>query len=143
MLFLDTGGEFCEGVGHWGCMPATQVAWLESKLRQLIGEHPNAHILTFLHIPLPEYLQLWNNHEARGVFRDSSVGCAAKNTGLFRVLAEYGGRVSVFAGHDHANDFHGEIDGVGLFYGRKSGFGPYAPPDGTPRHRNTLHSPTS
>ena len=33
----------------------------------------------------------------------------------------------VTVGHDHNNDYYGNIDGINLAYGRKTGYGCYGP----------------
>lgn len=79
---------------------------------------PNA--LAFMHIPLPEYFDVWDRAVCNG-WRNEEVGCANVNSGLFYSMVEQGTMRGVFAGHEHINDFDGEWCGIRLCYGRCSG----------------------
>jgi len=82
--------------------------------------------MAFIHIPLPEYLQMRNDFVTYGNQRDH-VGCSSVNSGFFAALKQAGTVQWVTCGHDHSNDFEGEYDGIKLSYGRKSGYGSYGP----------------
>ncbi|WZZ44307.1 hypothetical protein YC2023_040566 [Brassica napus] len=56
--------------------------------------------------------------------RQEATGSATTNSGFFTTLVARGDVKSVFVGHDHVNDFCGEIKGVNLCYG--GGFGYHA-----------------
>ena len=45
--------------------------------------------MAFLHIPLPEHMQLHNEHETYGTKGDNS-GCSSVNTGFFAAMKEAG-----------------------------------------------------
>lgn len=60
------------------------------------------------------------------------VGAPLYNTNFYTVMKELGIKAG-FCGHDHNNDFGGELEGVELVYGRKTGFGCYGPPLGRMR----------
>jgi hypothetical protein len=47
------------------------------------------------------------------------------NPGLFAAFLEAGDVMGTFVGHDHVNDFEGELFGIRIGYGRASGFSPY------------------
>ena len=83
--------------------------------------------ISFIHIPIPEFLDVWNQKETFGQ-KNELVCCSVKNTGLFSAILEQKNIKGIFVGHDHKNDYSGDLDGVMLGYGRKTGYGGYQPP---------------
>ena len=55
------------------------------------------------------------------------ISCQGINTGLFAAFLEVGNVHTVVQGHDHNNDFNVTIDGISLYYGRKTGFNSIKP----------------
>lgn len=90
------------------------------------AEHQGGKLpaLAFFHIPLPEYDEVWRTALCRGS-RHEPVCAPSINSGFFAALVEAGDVMGTFAGHDHVNDFEGELHGIRLCYGRASGFSPY------------------
>jgi hypothetical protein len=80
--------------------------------------------LVFFHIPLPEYNDVWNAGGCEGS-KYESVCCPKTNSGFFSALKASGNVLGTFCGHDHVNDFCGELGGVRLCYGRATGFNTY------------------
>ncbi|QJC53531.1 metallophosphoesterase family protein [Paenibacillus albicereus] len=80
--------------------------------------------MMFFHIPLPEHAQAWEAHGCCGE-RHEAVCCAQVNGGLFAALLEGGDVGGVFVGHDHINDYVGELHGILLGYGRATGYATY------------------
>ena len=87
----------------------------------------------FLHIPLVEYLYMWQTKQPIFGERHEEVCCSSVNTNLFNSFKKYGNVQAVFCGHDHNNDYWGDYDGVRLHFGRKTGFGGYGPAKGMMR----------
>ena len=85
----------------------------------------------FFHIPLPEYQTVWSAGRCTGS-RHETVCCPLVNSGLFAALKSAGDVHGVFTGHDHVNDYIGDLDGVRFGYGRCTGFASYGRP-GFPR----------
>lgn len=77
--------------------------------------------LAFFHIPLPEYEEVWNTRPCYG-HRFAEVRCPQLNTGVFAAMVERGDVMGTFVGHDHSNDYWGELAGIRLCYGRTTGF---------------------
>lgn len=77
--------------------------------------------LAFFHIPLPEYEDVWSRSVCYGS-RHDKVRCPQLNVGLFAAMAERGDVMGTFVGHDHSNDYWGELCGIRLCYGRVTGF---------------------
>ncbi len=80
--------------------------------------------LAFFHIPLPEYNEVWDDHACRG-HKLEPICCPLINSGFFAALHEVGDVVGTFVGHDHLNDFEGDLYGIRLCFGRGTGFNTY------------------
>ncbi|XP_020580346.1 probable inactive purple acid phosphatase 28 [Phalaenopsis equestris] len=81
-----------------------------------------APALTFFHIPFPEVRQLWYT-KIVGQYQEG-VACSIVNSGVLKTLRSMGDVKASFIGHDHLNDFCGNLDGIWLCYG--GGFGYHA-----------------
>lgn len=77
--------------------------------------------LTFFHIPFPEFEQVRKQKSILGSTAEP-VCSPAINSGLFASFVEKGDVAGVFVGHDHNNDFIGELSHIFLGYGRKTGY---------------------
>jgi hypothetical protein len=62
-----------------------------------------------MHIPIPEFMLLWNYHTTYGTLQDEGICCSSVNTGLFSVLREMNEIRALYVGHDHKNDFYGTL----------------------------------
>lgn len=132
LYVLDSGGANARGVGDYDWFRPEQVAWYLEAARALEAERASSSAggagalpaLAFFHIPLPEYDDLWATQPCAG-FRNEPVCAPAVNGGLFAAFLAAGDVLGAFAGHDHLNDFEGELWGVRLCYGRAGGFGGY------------------
>jgi predicted phosphodiesterase len=123
----------CLGVKGWGCIHPDQVQWyLDTSYKLKREDGKIIPGVAFLHIPIPEFLDLWNFHTTYGRKSDD-ICCSSVNTGFFGAMKYMNNIISVHAGHDHKNDFIGEYQGITLGYGRKSGFGGYDVPSGWKR----------
>jgi len=114
------------GVEGYGWVRPEQIAWYRETARayrEANGGEPLPS-LVFLHIPLPEYNDVWATGTCRGQ-QYEMVCCPPINSGLFDAMVETGGVLGVFVGHDHVNDFDGELRGIRLCYGRTGGFNTY------------------
>ncbi|KAL6194532.1 PREDICTED: probable inactive purple acid phosphatase 28 [Fragaria vesca subsp. vesca] len=129
LFFLDSGDrEIVNGVRTYGWIKESQLNWLRG-VSQGHSRDPthsdNAFppdkppALAFFHIPIPEIRQLWNK-DIVGKFQEG-VACSSVNPGVLQILVSMGDVKAVFIGHDHTNDFCGNLDGVWFCYG--GGFG--------------------
>lgn len=75
--------------------------------------------VAFFHIPIPEIRQ----GPVKGVVGKYSeyIACSVVNSGVLKTLVSMGDVKAVFIGHDHKNDFCGNLDGIWFCYG--GGFG--------------------
>lgn len=113
LWFFDSMAKGCEGVKRsWGCVGADTVAWATSLAKRL---PPVPTAVAFVHIPLPEIIEVWKSPSTKGR-RGEESACPLVNTGLFRALqgAEVG---AIWSGHDHNIDYFGVFQGVLMGYG--------------------------
>lgn len=101
---------------------ASQVAWYEER-SEADAKRYGATLpsLLFLHIPLNEYATAYANDPQAVGFRLEAECPGRDNHGLFAALVRHGDVMGVFAGHDHANNYVAQLDGIALGYGRYSG----------------------
>ena len=96
----------------------------------------------FIHVPIPEFVDVWNNEICYGSKKED---CCCPlvcffaiclphdkkvNTGLYDTMAELGDVRMLMVGHDHKDDYCGSFAAhpdLWLCYGRKTGFGSYDP----------------
>jgi hypothetical protein len=99
-----------------------QVDWFTSTAAQLKQETATP-ALAFFHIPLKEYYEVVMEQELCGEIREhiSFNG----QSGLFDALVQDGSVKATFVGHDHTNDFCGELQGIQLCYEGSPGFQGY------------------
>src|SRR5262249_55090388 len=126
--FLDSNAYDDLGIGHYAWIAQDQIAWYRKTARRLAGEYDGPAgilpALAFFHIPLPEYEEVWERGGCRGQ-RNEPVCAPALNSGFFTALREAGDVMATFVGHDHVNDFDGDLHGMRLCYGRATGYSPY------------------
>lgn len=105
-----------------------QIEWYQDMMRKYETKNPNFSSLVFMHIPLPEYHELWAMETCYGMKREGI--CSPKiNSGFFAAMKEVGHTKGVFVGHDHINDFYGQMYGITLGYGRATGYNTYGHED--------------
>lgn len=128
LYFLDSGGHESQGIGDYAWIARDQIAWYVETSRALAAEYgrPEQRLpaLAFFHIPLPEYAEVWEQRVCRGSKGEPVCGPVI-NSGFFAALVEQGDVMGTFVGHDHLNDFEGELHGIRLAYGRATGYSPY------------------
>lgn len=127
---LDTNSYAETDIGGHGWVREDQIRWLRQALGRLSTptEPDPPPVLVFIHIPLPEYDEVWRLGLCQGEKREA-VCCPRINTGLFASLHLAGNVLGVFAGHDHLNDYEGSLHGIRLCYGRATGYNTYGEED--------------
>lgn len=122
---LDSGSYAETKVGGYGWIRRDQIAWYLATARALReGLGAPVPALAFFHIPLPEYDDIWHFSLCVG-HKYEPVCCPRVNTGFFAALHQAGDVMGTFVGHDHINDFEGDLHGIRLCYGRASGYQTY------------------
>lgn len=128
-----------------------QISWYENKAAEL--KNINGHIVPSMaiqHIPVPEVFRLLKErsflsmltdgvtgqNEQKGKFfsldKNKTVGymgeapcTSAYNSGQFDSWKKTGDVIAAFFGHDHMNDFAGDVNGITLGQCKTAGFRPY------------------
>jgi hypothetical protein len=136
LYFLDSGSyptAPAPAVGQYAWIARDQISWFLEASRRLRTRYHQGRAartadalpsLAFFHIPLPEWDEVWRTQVCRGT-RGEPVCSPALNSGFFTAMVEAGDVMGAFCGHDHLNDYEGELHGIRLCYGRASGFSPY------------------
>jgi hypothetical protein len=139
LFFLDSGSYAPKAIGGYDWIHTDQIAWFKQQASGGIRGEAGTPVpgLAFFHIPLPEYREVWEKGHCEGNKMENV--CSAKvNSGFFSALVEQGDVCGTFVGHDHLNDFIGELYGIRLAYGRATGFNTYGK-DGFPRGARVIN----
>ena len=126
LYFLDSNSYAETEIAGYGWLRRDQIAWYlhtAHALREANGGQ-TLPALAFFHIPLPEYNEVWDLHVCYG-HKYEPVCCPLINTGFYAALHEAGDVMGTFVGHDHVNDFVGDLYGIRLCFGRGTGFNTY------------------
>lgn len=102
-------------MGCRGCVERPTLWWMNRTAALL----PKVPSLAFVHVPVPEFMHLWNRGSARGS-KHEPVNCPMSDTGAFVALRS-AGVTAIHSGHDHDNNYEGLLEGVRLAYGHKTG----------------------
>lgn len=131
LYFLDSGDySTVPSILGYGWIQPSQQFWFQrtsGKLRRTYMSKPEpqkgpAPGLVYFHIPLPEFAS-FDSSNFTGV-RQEGISSASVNSGFFTAMVEAGDVKAVFTGHDHLNDFCGQLTGIQLCYA--GGFGYHA-----------------
>ena len=123
---IDSNSYSKTGVGVYDWVHRDQILWYSNTARDLAEENGGEKLpaLAFFHIPLPEYHEVWDYHTCYGV-KFEEICPPFVNSGLFAAMHEAGDVLGTFVGHDHINDFIGDLYGIRLAYGRATGYNTY------------------
>jgi hypothetical protein len=126
LYLLDSHSYAKAAIGGYDWVKHEQVTWFRETAKRLRGQSGGELLpaLAFCHIPLPEFNDVWDFHACRGV-KGETICCPLINTGLFAAMHEAGDVMGLFCGHDHLNDYIGELHGISLAFGRATGYGGY------------------
>ncbi len=109
-------------LGSYDWIKNDQVQWYRKQSAAFaIKEGKPVAALAFFHIPLPEFEYVRNQKTTIGSTVEP-VCSPFINSGLFSSFVEMGDVAGVFVGHDHNDDYVGQLAGVCLGYGRKTGY---------------------
>jgi hypothetical protein len=129
LYFIDSLSYGPKGVSEYAWVRPEQIQWFRERAREHAGRGGAG--LAFFHIPVPEYEEVWNRQLAAGN-KQEGVCCPKVNSGLFSAMLESAAISGVFVGHDHINDYDGNLHGIRLVYGRAGGYNSYGK-EGFPR----------
>ncbi|KAL6492977.1 putative inactive purple acid phosphatase 29 [Orobanche gracilis] len=131
LYFLDSGDySTVPSIPGYDWIKPSQQLWFQHtsfKLRRNYTNKPEpqkgqAPGLVYFHIPLPEYASFGSSNYTGG--KQEGISSAPVNSGFFTAMVAAGDVKAVFTGHDHLNDFCGELTGINLCYA--GGFGYHA-----------------
>ncbi|KAF0924411.1 hypothetical protein E2562_010078 [Oryza meyeriana var. granulata] len=131
LYFLDSGDySTVPSIGGYGWIKASQQFWFQQTSSSLqtkyMKEQPKqkeaAPGLVYFHIPLPEFSSFTASNFT-GV-KQEGISSPSINSGFFASMVEAGDVKAAFIGHDHVNDFCGNLNGIQLCYA--GGFGYHA-----------------
>ncbi|CDP11011.1 unnamed protein product [Coffea canephora] len=131
LYFLDSGDySKVPSIPGYDWIKPSQQLWFQqtsTKLQRAYMNEPEAQKspapgLVYFHIPLPEYAS-FDSSNFTGV-KQEGISSASINSGFFATMVEAGDVKAVFTGHDHLNDFCGDLSGIHLCYA--GGFGYHA-----------------
>lgn len=123
-LFDSHAYSEIEQVKGYDWIKNDQIQWYRNRSESL--KKNNGALLpalAFFHIPLPEFECVRKQEKTLG--NNSEIAHSPSlNSGLFASFIEKNDVKGVFVGHDHNNDFVGQLYGIMLGYGRKTGYVP-------------------
>ncbi|KAL6524923.1 putative inactive purple acid phosphatase 29 [Orobanche minor] len=131
LYFLDSGDySTVPSIPGYDWIKPSQQLWFQHtsfRLRRNYTNKPEpqkgqAPGLAYFHIPLPEYASFGSSNSTGG--KQEGISSAPVNSGFFTAMVAAGDVKAVFTGHDHLNDFCGELTGINLCYA--GGFGYHA-----------------
>ena len=105
----------------WAHIPPIVLEWMQNILTLQEFKAPT---LLFYHVPNYEYEPLWESGQAHGILREK-VSYEHDKGQIHAILKELPSIKGAFVGHDHLNDYWGEMDGIIYGYGRKTGMNSY------------------
>lgn len=127
-------------VGGYDHLWDNQIEWYKWAVNGISEiEKKTVESSVFMHIPVCEYKDAWEKAygssetgtlplecapDAIGTCGEG-VSCPPVNNGFFGVCKELGSTRNMFAGHDHANNFMIDYEGIRLIYTLKTGYGAY------------------
>ena len=106
--------HFCDGASNAGPTFEQAMWYYETSKRIEAREGRKIPAVMFMHIPLPEFLQVTRNPEECGAVgnKRETLGCCELNFGLFGACLQRGDVKGIFFGHEHLCDIQGEYCGV-------------------------------
>ncbi|CAH9103570.1 unnamed protein product [Cuscuta europaea] len=131
LFFLDSGDySNVPSIPGYNWIKPSQQVWFQRASRKLqrayksgpAAQKTSAPSLVYFHIPLPEFAT-FDSTNFTGL-KQEGISSASVNSGFFTTMVETGDVKAVFTGHDHINDFCGELLGINLCYA--GGFGYHA-----------------
>lgn len=132
LYFLDSGDySTVPAISGYDWIKPSQQLWFQntsyklqrSYMKKPVPQKGPAPALAYFHIPLPEFAS-FNSSNFTGV-KQEGISSASVNSGFFTTMVAAGDVKAVFTGHDHLNDFCGELMGINLCYAGGLGYHAY------------------
>lgn len=151
LWFADSGNRWAdESVSYYDWMKPDQIEWYKKTERKLRAANGGKTVpaVWFMHIPVPEErlltrparlvdypfsVQGFGSRKGKRFVKCKGVkgylgedpACAEVNSGIFDAWKERGDVMAAVFGHDHMNEFAGEVDGILLCQCKTGGFHVY------------------
>lgn len=112
--------------GSYGWFSFEQILWYREQSRSYTEANGGRPLpaLAFFHIPLPEHAAVKPLEGTIGNMPEN-VYSGDVNSGMFCSMFEMGDVMGVFVGHDHNNDYIGQLGRIALGYGKSTGVDSY------------------
>ncbi|HUT55457.1 MAG TPA: metallophosphoesterase [bacterium] len=102
-----------------------QIEWFNAEAARIKAEYsPAPPAFVFAHVPLPQYQDMVDSGAAKGV-KGEKVSHEGGSREALSAIRDSGLVKAMFCGHDHLNNYYGDMDGAHLQYLRASGHGGY------------------
>ena len=102
-----------------------QIKWFNEEVDRIKLKYPSPPpAFIFCHVPLTQFNRVWAKGLAKGV-KNEPVQAEKGEPSAFAAIKKSGTVKAVICGHDHLNNFYGDLDGVRLEYLRATGYGGY------------------
>ena len=162
LFFFDSGRDITERhalndnvpleyVDSYDYIKPSQIRWYENELKSLRNTYGEVKNSLYMHIPIPEYKQIFKLDENGDYMRDENgellretdkqliknenadilygrafetVGCSKHNSGLFESMKK-NDAVAIFSGHDHVNDIAFKLENILLVYVQYASYNAY------------------
>ena len=136
LIFMDSGSYMSKAdikkfnlskkQTQYDYIKPAQIKWYRDNLNDLKLTYGNdLQSMLFMHIPLPEYINAFEEGEVVYGDRREAVCASRHNSGMFDAVLELASTQAIFAGHDHVNDYEAIYQGVHFIYVQASGYATY------------------
>lgn len=118
-----------------------QIQWYYNTSEEIERSHgEKVPGLMFFHMALPEHRLVPDNPEQTKMVGEKNEGICNSpiNSGLFSAVLERGDVRGIFVGHDHINDFVGDVYGVMLGFDGAIGYNHYGLKSEDPREKHRI-----
>ena len=124
LYFLDSQTSFKpkSELGTYNWVDFDQINWYREKSAEFTKQNNDSPYpaLAFFHIPFPEYNEVIESPTTVGVYEEK-VCSPDINSGLYLAMLESKDVMGTFVGHDHVNNYIGNLRGICLAYGQATG----------------------
>lgn len=122
VIYVWDSGDYSKWpqISQYAAIGRHQINWYAKTSNQT---HAKTFDIGFLHIPLPEYLEV-KKEDVIDSYNEKPCPSTI-NSGLFHELLVKDKVKALFAGHDHDNNFASEYAGIQLNYGNVTGYNTY------------------
>jgi len=110
---LDSGKGAADKTLRYEWIHNDQISWYQRTSSALEKQHGRLPSLMFFHIPIREFLDLGASKAFLGN-RNEDEAPSGINSGLFAAVLERKDVIGIFCGHDHTNNYIGQVRNIAL-----------------------------